>query len=153
MEERGVDEGCSADELGERGPKNGEHLAHVRRRHARLVVVEQRRVGRVRRLEARDVAAFELDVRAQVGQERGEVVVSASLDPGVMATRRGPCHLDPELGRDPARLLPVSPRDADQARIVGVVRQRFLERRESVEEAADLGVDEAVVGDPVERGK
>ena len=40
-----------------------EHLAHLGRRHPRLVVVEQRRVGRVGRLEALDVAALQLDVR------------------------------------------------------------------------------------------
>ena len=60
-------------------------------------------------------------------------------------------HLDAQLGGHPACLLPVAPRDADQARVVGVVRQRLLERREAVEQAPDLGIREALVDDAAER--
>ena len=150
VEERGVDLRCVADELGQRGAQRREHLAHLGRRHPGLVVVEQRRVGQVGRLEALDVAALQLDVRAQVGEERGEVVVPARLDPGVVAAGGGAGHLDAQLGGDAARLLVVAAGDADQARVVGVVRQRLLERREPLEQAADLGVGEAVVDDAAE---
>ena len=135
------------------GRRIGEHLAHLGRRHARLVVVEQRRVRQVGRLEALDVAALQLDVLAQVREEGGEVVVPPRLDPGVVAARGGARHLDPELGRHAARLLPVAARDADQARVVGVVGQRLLERCEPVEQASDLGVGEAIVDDAAERGE
>ena len=139
-----------ADELGQRRPQRREHVAHLGRRHPGLVVVEQRRVGQVGRLEALDVAALELDVRPQVGEERGEVVVPPGLDPGVVPAGRRAGHLDAQLGGHAAGLLPVTARDADQARVVGVVRQRLLERRQPLEQAADLGIGEAVVDDAAE---
>ena len=43
-----------------------------------------------------------------------------------------------ELGRDAARLLPVAARDPDQARVVGVVVELLLERRQLVEQPPDL---------------
>ena len=150
VEERRVDLGGVAHELGQRGPQRREHLAHLGRRHPGLVVVEQRRVGQVGRLEALDVAALELDVRPQVREERGEVVVLPGLDPGVVPAGRRAGHLDAQLGGNAAGLLPVTARDADQARIVGVVRQRFLERSQPLEQAADLGIGEAVVDDASE---
>ena len=153
VQERGVDLGRIADEVGQCRAENGEDVAHLRRRHPGLVVVEQGRVRFVGGLEALDVAAFQLDIRAEVRQERGEVVVPACLDPRVVPARRRARHLDAQLRRHPARLLPVAPRDADQARIVRVVRQRLLERREAVEQTADLGIGEAVVDDPAERGE
>ncbi len=153
MEERGVDLRRRPHELGERRAEGCEHLAYLGRRHPRLVVVEQCRVGQVGRLEALDVAALQLDVRAQVGEERGEVVVLAGLDPGVVAARGGAGHLDAQFGRDAARLVVVATRDADQARVVGVVGERLLERGEPLQEAADLGIGEAVVDDAAEGRK
>ena len=151
VEERGIDLGCVANELGQRGPQGREHLAHLGRRHPGLVVVQQCRVGQVGGLEALDVAALELDVLAQVRQERGEIVVPPRLHPGVVAARRCPRHLDAELRRHAARLLPVAPRDANQARVVRLEGQRGLERCEAVEQPTDLRVGEAVVDDAAER--
>jgi len=149
---RGVDLGGGADEIGQRRAQRGEHLAYLGGRHPGLVVVEQCRVRQVGRLEALDVAALQLDVPAQVRQEGGKVVVPPRLDPRVMPAGRGTGHLDPELGRDTAGLLPVAPRDADQARVVGVVRQRLRQGAEPVEQAADLGVGEPV-GDNAAEGR
>ena len=42
---------------------------------------------------------------------------------------------------------PVAARDPDQARIVGVVGKRLLQRSEPLEQAPDLGIGEAVVDD------
>ena len=150
VEERRVDLGCVAHELGQCRTQRREHVAHLGRRHAGLVVVEERRVGQVGRLEALDVAALQLDVRPQVREERCEVVVPPRLDPRVVPAGRRAGHLDAQLGGDAAGLLPVAARDADQARVVGVVGQRFLERSEPLEQAPDLGIGEAVVDDAPE---
>ena len=56
-----------------------------------------------------------------------------------------------QLGRHPARLLPVAARDADEAAVVGVVRERLDERLGRVEQPADLVVDEPLVRDAAER--
>jgi hypothetical protein len=58
-----------------------------------------------------------------------------------------------ELRRDAPRLLPVAPGDADQAGVVGVVRERFLEWRQPFQQPSRLVVDEALVHDPAERGE
>ena len=63
----------------------------------------------------------------------------------------GARQLDAELGRNAALLLPVAARDADQARVVGVVVERLLERAQALEQAADLVVDELLVRDAAQR--
>ena len=153
VEERGVDVRCCADELRQRRAQRREDLADLGRGHSRLVVVEQRGVGLVGGIEAGDVSPLQLHVLAQVGQEGGEVVGGAGLDPGMVAARCGAGHLDPQLGGDAAGLRPVAAGDADQAGVVGVVGKRFLEWCEPVEQPTDLGVGEPVVDDPAESGE
>ena len=58
-----------------------------------------------------------------------------------------------ELGRNPAGLLPVTPRDADQAGIVGVVGEGGFEVAQLVDELADALVAEPLVGDPLHGGE
>ena len=119
--------------------------------HVRLEVVEERRVGRVVPLEALDVAALELEVALERGEEPREVVRRARLDPDLVAERRRSRQLDAELGRNAALLLPVAPGDADQAGVVGVVLERLLERAQALEQAPDLVVDELLVDDAAQR--
>ena len=90
--------------------------------HPRLEVVEQRVVG-VLELEALDVAALELDHALEVGQEGGEVGALAGRLPGVLGDRGRARDLGSQLGRHPARLLPVAPGDPDQAGLERVVRR------------------------------
>ena len=153
MEERGVDLRRGGDDLGQRRAQHREHLADLGREHPGLVVVEERRVRAVRPLEALDVLTLELEVRAQVGEKRGEVARAPRLDPGVMASCRLACHLRAKLGRHAPGLLPVAPRHPDEAAIVGVVRELLDERLARIEQAPDLVVDELLVCDPAERRK
>ncbi len=153
VQERRVDLGRRGDDLGERGPQDGEDLPHLRRQHPRLVVVEQRRVRAVRPFEALDVAALEVDVRAQVGEERREVARPTRLDPGVMTASRRASHLLAKGRRNAPGLLPVAPRDPDEAALVRVVLQRLDDRLSGVEQPADLVVDEALVRNPSQRGQ
>ncbi len=146
LQEARVDRGRAGDEVAERRRQHREHLRHLTGGHLRLVVVEQGRVRvAVRRLEALGVAAAKLDVLAQVGQKAGEIRARAGVDPGMVPACARPGHLLAQRGRDPPRLLPVAARDADEAGVVGVVLERFLQRREAVEQAADLVVREALV--------
>ena len=128
-----------------------EHDPHLGRRHAALEVVEQHVVRLVVAVEAVDVAPPQVQVGAQVRQEAREVRLGPCLRPHGQRQRRRPRHVRPELRGHLSRLLPVAPRHADQARLVGVVVLRFLERREPVEQEADLVRDEPLVREPVER--
>ncbi len=151
VEERRVGVRRLADELGQDGPDGREDLRHLGRLHERLEVVEERRVRRVVPLEALDVPALEVEVPLQRREELREVVRRARLDPHLVAERSCARHLRPELRRDAPLLLPVAPRDADEARVVGVVVERLLERAQPVEQASDLVVREALVDDAAER--
>src|SRR5579884_922316 len=129
-----------------------EDRAHLGGPHPALVVVEDDVVGLVvLAVEAVDVAAAEVEVRAQDGQERREVVLRARPHPDRVAARGGTGELRPELRRHPARLLVVAPRHADEARLEGVVGMLLLEALELLEQAADLGRGELLVGDATER--
>ncbi len=151
LEERRVDARRLAHELREHGSNRPEHLGHLGRLHVRLEVVEERRVGRVLPLEALDVAALELEVALERGKEPGEVVRRARLDPHLVSESRSARHLDPQLGRHAALLLPVAARDADQARVVGVVVERLFQRTQPLEQASHLVVDELLVDDTAQR--
>ncbi len=140
-----------AHQLGEHGANRPEHLGHLGRLHVRLEVVEERRVGRVLPLEALDVPAFQLEVALKRREEPGEVVGGARLDPDLISERRRSSQLDAELGRNAALLLPVTPRDADETGVVGVVLQRLLDGTEALEETPDLVVDELLVDDAAQR--
>ena len=138
LEERRVDARSVLHELGEDGPDRPEHVRDLGRRHVRLEVVEERRVRRVLPLEALDVAALQVEVALERGKEAREVVLRARLDPDLVAERGRADHLGAELGWNAALLLPVATRDADEARVVGVVVERLLEWLQSLEQAADL---------------
>ena len=137
--------GASLDELGEHRPDRPEHLGDLGREHVRLEVVEERRVRRVLPLEAVDVLPLQLEVALERGEELREVVRRAGLDPDLVAERSRARQLDAELRRDAALLLPVPARHADEARVVGVVVERLLERTQALEQAAELLVHEPLV--------
>ena len=111
---------------------------HLGRRHPGLVLVEEGVVRRVALLHVLGPAERDVVDALERRQEDGEVVRLARLEPRDV---RLPGLARPgggELGRDAARLLPVAAGDADQARVVGVVVELLLERRELVEQPADL---------------
>ena len=67
-----------------------QHRAHLRGAHPGLEVVQERVVDVLEALEALEavrVAAFELDVSLQLGQEGGELGAILGLDPGVLGER------------------------------------------------------------------
>ena len=86
-------------------------------------------IGRVVPLEALDVAPLQLEVALERREEVREVVVRARVDPDLVPERRRSRHLDAELGRDAALLLPVAPGDADEAGVVRVVLERLFDGR------------------------
>jgi hypothetical protein len=101
--------------------------------------------------EALDVAPSQLEVALERGQEGGEVVARAGVDPDLVPLRGGPRGLRAELGGHAPGLFPVAARDADQARVVGLVVERLLERAELLEQPADLVVGELLLRDPPDR--
>ena len=149
LEERRVDAGRLLHELGQHRPDRPEDLGDLGREHVRLEVVEERRVRRVVPVEAVDVLPLQLEVALERGEELREVVGRAGLDPDLVSERARTRQLDAELRRDAPLLLPVATRHADQARVVGVVVERLLERAQALEQAADLVVDEPLVHDPL----
>ena len=108
-------------------------------------------VRRVLPLEAVDVATLELEVALERREKPREVVRRAGLDPHLVPERRRSRQVDAEVGRHAALLLPVAAGDPDEARVVGVVVERVLERSQPFEQSTDLGVDELLVRDPAER--
>ncbi len=88
---------------------------------------------------------FSSRLRWSAGKELREVVGGAGLDPDLVSERARARHLDAELRRDAPLLLPVPARHSDEARVVGVVVERLLERAQALEQAADLVVDEPLV--------
>ena len=119
--------------------------------HPGLEVVEEDVVGLVVVVEALDVAAAQLEVRAQGGQELREVGLLPRLHPDRHRERRGAGHLGAQLRGNAPRLLPLAADEPDQARLVRVVLERVLVRRELVEEPADLVGRERLVREPLER--
>ena len=128
-----------------------EDAAHLGGLHLRLEVVEQDVVELVARLEARDIAAAELEVPLERGQERRVARGGLRLHPDRRRLRRGAGHLGRELRRDAHGLLVEPPPEANQARVVGVRVERLPHRLELVEEPADLGLDQPLVGELLEQ--
>ena len=154
-EERRVDLGRLADRArsvpGAAEPKTVRHLG---RGHERLVVVEQDGVGRVRPLEALDVAELQLDVAAQVGEEGGEVARLPSASTHAWWPRAASRVISSRREAGTRRAFSQSRRVTRiEARLVRVVRVRLLERAQPLEQPADLVVDELLVRDPAERGE
>jgi hypothetical protein len=133
IEERRLDLGRLPHQLRQDRANGVEHLFDLGRLHEGLEVVEERRVRGVVPLEAFGVALLELEVPLEGGEERGEVVVRASVHPDLVALRPGTQQLGAELRRHAPRLLPVPPGHANQARVVRVVLERLLERPELLE--------------------
>lgn len=88
-------------QLGKEGP-------HVRRGHARLVVVEQHVMRVSRGWEERDVLPLQFQHAREVRGEGGEVVVGSGAFPGVLRRRNGLGVVGDERGRHPQRLLVVA---------------------------------------------
>src|SRR2546423_3464752 len=129
-----------------------EDVLGLRGREAVLVVVEEHVVRLAGRLEAVDVAPPELEQPLEVRAEHLEVAPLARLQPGAVAERTFPQELGPQLGRHPARLLVVAAHDADQARLVRLVRERLLFCAQLLEQAAQLvGHEPLVRGAPDRR--
>ena len=140
-----------AHDRGQLRPEHVEHRLHLGRRHPRLVLVEEGVVGRVAGLHVLGPPQRDVVDALERRQEDREVVRLARLEPGDV---RLPALAGPgrrELGGHAPRLLPVAARDADQARVVGVVAELLLERRHLVQQPPDLVRDEALVDDPGER--
>jgi hypothetical protein len=95
-------------------------------REAALVVVEEDVVRVADGLEALDVAPLELEQPLHVRAEDVEVAPLPGLEPGAETEGARAEDLGPQLGRHPAGLLVVVACDADEARLVGLVRQRLL---------------------------
>ena len=138
----------------DRGQLRSQHVEdrlHLGRRHPGLVLVEEGVVGRVALFHALRPAECDVVDALKRGPEDREVVRLARLEPRDVRLAALPCPVGGELGRNAARLLPVAAGDADQARVVGVVVELVLERRELVEQPSDLVGREPLVRDPGER--
>ena len=123
---------------------------HLGRLHATLVVVEHDVVRLVADLEAVDVALAQVEVLAEHGQERREVVVAPRRHPDRVRERRRARHLRTQVGRNLARLVPVARRDTDEARLERVVLVTGAEVAQVLEETADISRDELRVSDPAD---
>ncbi len=135
------------DELGTEHVEDGLHLG---RSHSRLVLVEEGVVRRFARLHQLRPAQRDVVDALECGQEDREVVRLPGGEPRLVCLRALACPGGREVGRNPPRLLPVAPRDPDQARVVGVVVELGLERCDVVQQASDLVRDEALVCEPRE---
>ena len=106
---------------------------HLGCRHPGLVLVEERVVGRVALLHVLGPAERDVVDALERGPEDGEVVRLARLEPRDVRLAALARPGGRELGRDAACLLPVAAGDADQARVVRVVVELGLDRRQLVE--------------------
>src|SRR5947209_5452907 len=110
-------------------------------------------VQAVPELEAVELAIAEVEVLAEHGQERREVVVAPRSDPDRVRERRRARHLGTQVGRNLARLLPIARRDADEARLERVVLVALAEVVQVPEETPDISRDELRVSDPPDGGE
>ena len=94
--------------------------------------------------EAGGVAAGELDVAPQGGLEVREVVRLACFEPDREALRPGARHLGGEVAGDLPRDLAVAAHDADELRVVAILR---------VEQGTELRCDEPLVREALDHGK
>ena len=110
----------ACDQRRQRIAQPGEHAGHLRRRRVRLVVVEQRIVGRRRVAERRRLLPLQLEHLLQQRPEHREVVGLAGLDPHLLAERRGARQLLDERLRQPGLLVVLPPQLADDRAGVAV---------------------------------
>jgi len=107
---RGANATARCDLLDERGLVRlqvVEDLPDFLRLHPTLVVVQHDVVRLVDHVEAVDVPLAQVEVLAQDGQERLEVVVLPRLDPHRVREGRRAGHLRAQIGRHLPQLLPV----------------------------------------------
>ena len=137
----------------------GEQHPHLLGAHLGLELVEQRVV---RMLEAGEalvalaVAAGEVDVRVQVGEQHREVRRLLRLYPRVLGDRRGLGHLGAQRAGDAARLLPVAGDDPHQVgvdRALVAVAIAVEGRAQLLDEVPDLVVAEHLVAHLGERAE
>lgn len=86
-----------------------------------------------------------------MGAKGGEVALLAGAHPDGECLRLGPGQVGRERGWDASLPLPVTPRDADEAGVVGFRRERLRVRRQLIEELADPVVHASPVDDGLER--
>jgi hypothetical protein len=127
----------------------GEHGADERGRHPGLVVVEQRVVRMVERLETGRVAAPQLDVPLQVREQGGEVGVRPRGEPGRLPDRRRPSELGAQLDRHPPGPLALAPSRPDRVGTDGA--GLHLRLAEALDQLPQPVVDQALMADPGER--
>src|SRR5207237_8228185 len=130
------------DEAAELGLEHVEDRTDLGGRHALLVVVEEYVIGVVVGRKALDVAEAEIQKAFEPRTKGGEVGSLASLHPDLVGAGARLDELGGELRRDAARFLPVAAGDAEDARVVRVVRERVPIRLELVEERPDPVVRE-----------
>src|SRR5215831_5997928 len=92
----------------------------------------------VRRIEAGDVLALQLEVPLQAGEELRKVGLGPRALPDRLAERSGTGQLGAKLGRDAAELLVVATGDPDEARLERVVLKRLLELRQVLEQQSNF---------------
>ena len=114
-----------------------QNLADRRRRHAFVGVVDMRIGDVLVGSEEAGIFAAEIERLFQIRHHGGEVVRRPRPRPGVVGGRAVRVRARDVVGRDLDRLLVVAARDADEAGVVGIVRQAFAERRKRVEQPAD----------------
>ena len=122
--------------------------------HARLEVVEEHVVRVVRRREALDVAALQLERAVEPRPEAREVVVCSPSAQSLHRLRAELRHLALERRRHPHRLLAVAAGDRDQRRRrPSPGRESATSGSSSSSRLADLVADEQLVGEAMERRK
>ena len=84
----------------------------------------------------------------EVGAEELVVRRFARLEPRDVAERAGARHLGAEVARNPALLLVVAARDADDARLERLAVGGFLQLAQLLEERPELGRGGAIVCEP-----
>ena len=123
----------------ELAPQLIEHGADRGRGHPLVRAVDVR-IGdvAVRREETR-VFAAQLQRLFQIRHHRGEIVRRPRTRPGIVGRRAMRIRARDVIRRHLDRLLVLPPRDADQARIVMILRQALAVAREPIQQLADLG--------------
>ena len=128
-----------------------EDACDVGRLHLRLEVVQEDVVRLVLGLEALDVAAAELDVALERPEEELEVRRLLRLLPHRVRLGGGDRHLAAQLDRNLNRLVVHPAREPEEAGVVGARVERGADGLELVEQAADLGIGQFLVGEALQQ--
>ena len=144
--------GDGLDDRDEVAAEVAEDAFHLRRPHARLVLVEQGVVALFVVAERLGLLKGEVDELFQVRREGGEGVRLARRLPRLFPERHRLCHLRDERGGHFGRLVIVSLRHPDEAARIRVDVCFGHLRREGFEQTADVVRREKLVGEPAQRG-